>query len=213
MDDPIPPPAAPAAKYAASDYLFQFITITAGVLIALLINGLVEWNSNRNLVREARTTIARELAANHDEVNDVLAGNSLRLKNLDEALALVSLVLAGEKPASASMNLGYNLADLSNAAWDSAMRTGALSHMDYADVQAYSLLYAHQDLFAQQQAKAMDHLTAALVIFSDQVDPLSAKPPDLERFRERVLALKAGLTVEQQLAERLVNEYAEQLAR
>lgn len=32
------------SKYTASDYLFQFITITVGVLIALSINGLVEWN-------------------------------------------------------------------------------------------------------------------------------------------------------------------------
>jgi hypothetical protein len=93
------------------------------------------------------------------------------------------------------------------------MRTGALSHMDYAAVQTYSRLYAQQDLFAQQQAKAMDHLTAALAIFSDQVDPLSAKPADLERFRERVLAMKAGLMVEQQLAERLVKQYAELMAQ
>jgi hypothetical protein len=28
-------------KYTASDYFFQFVTITVGVLIALLINGLV----------------------------------------------------------------------------------------------------------------------------------------------------------------------------
>lgn len=163
-------------------------------------------------MREARSTIASEIAANKSEIDGVLAGNAKRRENLDAALALVNQLLASNKPASASINLGYNVADLSTAGWDSAGRTGALSHMDYADVQKYSRLYSHQDLFATQQVRSMDHITAALAIFADDVDPLSAKPADLERFRERLLAMKAGLTVEEQLAERLVKEYAEMLA-
>ena len=39
------------AKYVASDYIFQFVTITAGVLIALLVNGFVELRDTRALVR------------------------------------------------------------------------------------------------------------------------------------------------------------------
>jgi hypothetical protein len=71
--EPLPPepgraPDWSARKYSLTDYTFQFITITAGVLIALLINGLVEWNANRNLVRDARANIALELAANKKEV-------------------------------------------------------------------------------------------------------------------------------------------------
>ena len=49
-------------KYTSVDYAFQFITITAGVLIALLINGLVEWNDNRELAAQARATSQREIA-------------------------------------------------------------------------------------------------------------------------------------------------------
>ena len=56
--EPPPPPPKTVPKYAIVDYVFQFITVTAGVLIALLINGLVEWNHNRELVAEARATIA-----------------------------------------------------------------------------------------------------------------------------------------------------------
>ena len=54
MTEPVditPPP--PARKYDLADYLFQFIVITAGVLIALLLNSLVEWNNNRALVDQA----------------------------------------------------------------------------------------------------------------------------------------------------------------
>ena len=51
-------------EYTANDYFFQFVTITAGVLNALLINGMVEWNSNRSLVAQARQTIADEVRRN-----------------------------------------------------------------------------------------------------------------------------------------------------
>ena len=46
-------------KYSFADYAFQLITVTAGVLIALFIDGLADWNNNRQLVAEARATIAR----------------------------------------------------------------------------------------------------------------------------------------------------------
>ena len=63
-----PPAPKPAAKYTVVDYVFSFITITAGVLIALLINGLVEWNATRALVAEARATIAREITDNRKDL-------------------------------------------------------------------------------------------------------------------------------------------------
>ena len=40
-------------KYTVADYAFQFVTVTAGVLIALLIDGLVDWDHNRELVATA----------------------------------------------------------------------------------------------------------------------------------------------------------------
>jgi hypothetical protein len=47
--------------HSLKDFFLQLATITAGVLIALLLEGLVEWNHNRGLVHEARTTIGREI--------------------------------------------------------------------------------------------------------------------------------------------------------
>lgn len=200
-------------KYSLSDYVFQFITVTAGVLIALLINSLVVWNDNRNLVLEARLKIAQEIAENKKEVESVLASNAEHDKNVSAALALATRLLANDRPATASLNLGFNTADLSTAGWETAASTGALAHMDYATVQRYSMLYSHQAMFANLQARSIDQLTAALAIFSDQVDPLSAKPADLERFRERLLAMKAGKIVEEQLAARLIEDYTKMLAQ
>ena len=55
-------------KYTFADYAFQFITVTAGVLIALFIDGLVERNHNRELVAAAHATIVREVADNLKEL-------------------------------------------------------------------------------------------------------------------------------------------------
>jgi hypothetical protein len=75
----------------------------------------------------------------------------------------------------------------------------------------YSRLYSHQAMFAVQQARAMELLTAALAVFSD--DPLSAKPAELEKFVERLQAMSASTIVEDQLADRLLEDYTRMIAR
>src|SRR5262245_37549911 len=134
------PPKAPS-KYTVVDYIFQFITITAGVLIALLINGLVEWNNNRALVADARETIAREIAANRKDLDGTLHGIDGDINKLEMALKFANEMLTKKSTSVNELNFHINLADLSASAWRTAERTGALSHMDYDEVQRLSLLY------------------------------------------------------------------------
>jgi hypothetical protein len=47
----IHPPEGPI--HSIKDFLLALTTITAGVLIALSLEGFIEWNHNRRLVREA----------------------------------------------------------------------------------------------------------------------------------------------------------------
>jgi len=63
----IHPPHGPIRSW--KDFLLQLVTITAGVLIALSLEGVREWSHYRTLVREARETLAREIAENMKEVN------------------------------------------------------------------------------------------------------------------------------------------------
>lgn len=64
----------------------ELSTITAGVLIALFLEGLVQWGRGVALVREARGTILREIADNRREVESVLSSVDSRRKNLEQAL-------------------------------------------------------------------------------------------------------------------------------
>ena len=214
MTEPVdvtPPPSA--KKYSFADYLFQFITITAGVLIALLINGLVEWNNNRSLVVQARETIAQEIVQNKNDLDKTLGGIVEDMKRLDNALKFASEMLTARKTSITELMLHLNFADVSSAGWRTAERTGALSHMPYAEVQRYSLLYDLQDLYTAQQRAMLLQLAEASAILSGDFDPDNPKVSDLEVFRDRVMRLRSTLIIHEQMAKRLAERYAEALAQ
>jgi hypothetical protein len=206
-----PPPAGPAPKYTAVDYVFSFITITAGVLIALLINGLVQWNDDRELVTAARATITREIADNKKELDSTIAGMQGDMKKFDAAIQFATEILAAKKTSVHELYLNVNLADLSATGWRTAERTGALSHMDYDEVQRYSKLYDLQDLLVEQQRGLVGRLGETIAILNGSFDPDNPNQRDLELFRERAMALRAHLTVHEQMAKRLAENYAEVL--
>jgi hypothetical protein len=201
------------SRYTLSDYIFQFITVTIGVLIALFINGLVEWNENRELVRDARATILREIADNKRDLEATLSGIPKDIEGLESATKFASDLLTTKKTAITALGLHLNLADLSSSSWRTAERTGALSHMDYAEVQTYSKLYDFQDLIIQQQRSMLSQLASASAIISSDFNPDDPNPKDLEVFRERVMALRSTLGIHQDMATRLVKNYAEALAQ
>jgi hypothetical protein len=201
----IHPPHAPAHSF--KDFLIQLVTITAGVLIALSIESAREWNHYRTLVAEAREMIQREIADNKKEVQGLLSRTAERRTNLNSAILLADQMLAKKDPTVHEINLGFELADLGTASWQTAERTGALGHMDYAEVQKYSRLYSHQELYAQRQRLAVDQLGLAMGPL--QGDPTQATPRDVELFRQRVIELRSTLEIEEQVARGLVKEYDE----
>ena len=200
------------SKYTASDYFFSFITITAGVLIALLINGMVEWNNNRALVAQARQTIADEVRGNKKDLDSTLTGMADDVKQFDNALKFANDLLTSRKTSISELKLHLNLADVTAAGWHSAERTGALSHMPYTEVQRYSLLYDLQDLYTEQQRALLGQLAAASSILSGDFNPDNPNPKDLEDFRNRVLQLRSHLVIHEQMARRLAERYAEVIA-
>jgi hypothetical protein len=213
LDAPPPPPAAPPPKYTLVDYVFQFVTVTAGVLIALLINGLVEWNHNRELVAQARATIAREIADNKKDLDKTLASTPDDLEKFDAAIRFATELLRTKKTSVNELLLHVNMADLSSTSWRTAARTGALGHMEYDEVQRYSRLYDLQDLLVEQQRDLLSRLGEATAMLNAHAgfDPENPDRKDLEFFRERVMVLRAQLAVYEQMARRLAERYTGEL--
>ena len=196
---------------SAKELLLQLVIVTAGVLIALLIDSLVEWNHYRTLVREARTNISREIGESKADVENILAAIDGYQKDLSNALRFANDLLRDRKTEIDSVQFSFRFAELISAAWRSAERTGALSHMDYAEVQRYSRLYDLQDVFVEHQRSVLREVTLALAVIAEG-DPMQAAASDLERFRGHVRTLIAEVDLLRQLALQLIERYQEVLS-
>ena len=101
---------------------------------------------------------------------------------------------------------------LAPASWQTASSTGAVSHMDYGEVQSYAGLYAVQELFVDRQKGSIQRVADASTIFSGNRDPHQAPIEDLHLFRRHVMAMYADLVLEEQLERRLIETYDAVLA-
>ena len=191
----------------------QLATITAGVLIALSIEGLTEWNHHRLLVREAKETIAREIADNKNALKRHFTDWDRSVSGIESALALANELLATKKSDIQQIELGFHVSSLSDASWRTAERTGALTYMDYADVRDYARLYGQQDLYASQQRQIMERTVSALSQVAGGSDPHNSPPNDLERFRLELMALRGETLADKQLGDALMKTYDEVLAK
>ena len=207
-------PAVPARASGAvvnwRDFFVQLVIVTVGVLIALLLQGLVDWTSDRALVREARASIRQELEDNMREMDGEIAGLDAREAHLNNALRLSEEMLATGKSEIKEINLGFSLAELNLASWRTAELTGALALMEYRDVQTLSQLYDFQDLYIAEQRRTLSRLSVALTGVAR--DPTKAARADIEAFRHEVLALQAALLIEAQLAKQLSRSYKSTIA-
>jgi hypothetical protein len=196
-------------KYTLADYAFQLITVTAGVLIALFIDGLSDWNNNRALVATARQMIAREVADNLKELEDLPKKIESSATDIENGLKLANDLLAKGKSDIHEVNLNFDLADLSDASWQSADRTGALAHMAYDEVRKYAELYSHQALFVTQQRKNVDLVASSAALIAPSFDPTTANKQDVEKFREQLMQLQANVYVTGQLGGQMIKSYRE----
>jgi hypothetical protein len=194
-------------------FVFELLTITAGVFIALSVDSVRQWREHRQLVAEARATIAREIADNRREIEGSRGVEARRQRDAEigNAVRFAGELLSGSNSPTGELRLGIGLSELSSAGWQTAARTGALGYMDYAEVQRHSRLYALQDLYETQQRRVLDRLIPALTLL--QHDPTKAPKRDVELLRQHLLELRGELTVLDQIADRLSKVYGEALEK
>ena len=183
------------------------------MLIALLINGLVEWNNNRQLVEQARATIRLEVEANLKELAGLPENIKRSASELETALRFADQLLATGTTDVRSLRLKFDLATLNSSGWQTAERTGALAHMDYVEVQEYSEIYTMQQLFDEQARKAIDLVATSSSLVASGFDPTKASADDLKDFRRHVMLLQSNLSVTQQLGEQLTKGYQDFLQK
>jgi hypothetical protein len=193
------------------DFGVQLVTITAGILIALSLEGVRESIHDRALVREARENIHREIADNKREVDNEIGAMPERGKKLDTALRFANELLKTQHTEVHSLSLELSFPTLSAASWQTAERTGALAHMDYAEVQKYATLYAFQDFLIAQHRRALDTLIGAIGVVTAGDDPTKTPPAEVARFREQIISLRSILYLEEQMTHGASERYKKAL--
>ena len=190
------PPAAPLPARRRSRrllryFFLQLVPVTAGILIALSIDGLLELRRQGKLVAEAHAEIAAEIADNVTALDNSMPSIDTLLATLKEMQDAIDDILAtGTTERSTEFNWSLISAGLNRASWESAERTGALSYMEYEQVRRYSRLYAAQDaLLASQNALFSRFPGLGPVAVAVRRDDRATQVDELKRGRTAIVEL------------------------
>jgi len=196
------------------DFMLHLTTITIGLLIALSLEGLVEWQHHRHLVHDAEASLHAEIKSNSDGMGAVLDDVHKRQATIDQDISILSYFVAnGKYPGDHHTSVALRLINIDNLSWKTAQSTGALSYMPYDLAKQYAGLYTEQDsLSATEQQAARD---AVICIGALANEPLTGPPPSREHVQailDKVEVLQGQLFLVQSVDQELAADYKQFLA-
>ena len=194
----------------------HLVIVTAGILIALSLEGLLEWQHHRGLVREARAKITTELRDNQKELQltrDRIENMSKKLAAAAETVDAMPSAWKAETatglfatPASTYVMYGYTVAELTRSSYATAEATGALGYMEYDEVKKYAEIYNFQEAYTRQQTQAADHAITAASLGIGLIKKPS--PADIDGVKRELRLAIGGLIYEKSFADILLRAYA-----
>ena len=195
--------------------------VTVGILIALSLEGALEWQHHRALVREARAKIATEIATtgrscrnnarsnrSHGLAVEKRRGHTDRRDGASWNPAAAERLFSPAGPPNVLW--GYTVAELTRASYATAESTGALGYMDYDEVKKYAEIHNFQDTYTRQQTRVFDHATTAAALGTG----LLKKPSqaDIDSVKGELRQAMGGMTYERAFADILLKTYDRALA-
>ena len=118
----IHPPHSPIHGWR--DCFLQLVTITVGLLIALALEGLVEWLHHRHIMHQAQASLYVEIKANAGNLPSVLDGLHAQQKALKRDVSFLKSVIAHpEVPSHESIDVGFSMKTFQNVSWNTAQAT------------------------------------------------------------------------------------------
>jgi len=185
--------------------------ITAGVLIALTLEGIVSWIDHRLLVREAVANLTAELRNNKKELDGLFAGldrEAEQLQHLDH----IADELAKGPITRGEATLDIVGVELKNAAVTTGQITGAFGYMEYEQVRRYADVYDFQAGFMRLQEREGQHLSDVLAFVRHIGGDERPTTEALARWKSQIDVALAGFFVRKQLGLQLRKRYDEILA-
>ena len=167
--------------YSRKEFLFHMFTVVLGILIALAMEGAVEWFHHRALVREARENILAEVRKNKETVDKSIEDIHQREAELMHITDLMHKV-QGDRNAikNQSMHFGITMRDLYSTAWQTATTSGAVTYMKYDELIKYTDVYLTQQSFISLQEQALNRMIdgGALIQVTMSEDDMKKVPAE-----------------------------------
>lgn len=206
----IHPPKNPI--HSLKDFLRELVTIIAGILIALSLDGLVAWREHRNLAGEASANIITEVRENQKELGNELNDLAKMQQQSQVLVELVHNLQSHRNTPPQNFQLIWSFAELHATSWDTAARTGALSYMPYAQVKGYTQVYDLQRSFTELQQRSLSSAleVEGLTILMGR-DRKTISSGDLAEAERKIGIAVANIRAMQQIATALGGRYAELL--
>jgi hypothetical protein len=129
-------------------------------------------------------------------IASVQADQSRMAKNLG---VLQALRQTREVPSDGHLQYRLEWSALSDSAWTTARDTGALGHMEYAEVQCYAGIYTQQRLISEQGQRLLENQTRAISPALIAGNPLAMTEAERDLVTSRSADLLADLKGVEQL--------------
>jgi len=148
----------PHAIHSVKQFALQLLTITVGILIALTLEGTLQWVHHRQLVHEAEANLTIEIRENQAELAKGTQDLHASEQELEEIVALVHALQKNRNTPVKDIHFDWTLDELHATSWNTAGATGAIAHMDYSKVKRYTRVYDLQQAFMTTQNHAFDSI-------------------------------------------------------
>jgi hypothetical protein len=174
---------APHEKvHSLRDFLVHIAAITIGLLLALGLESLVEWQHHRNEARAALERLAQEVAHNRLVLQDDMRLGDATEANHRAALAVLGRLRGHSLRPDDRLVFVRKYSRLNSSAWTVVRESGAGRYIPYEIMARYAEIYETQDVVnAMATSIYADLQRATSVLNTDQPDSNRAEADRMQR--------------------------------
>jgi hypothetical protein len=196
------------------DFFIHLATITIGLLIALSLEGCVQFWHHRSLVHEAEESLQIEIKANAQELQGALDDVRQEQEVLRQDLAVMKKIIANPKETNREeMTINFRIRSFANVSWKTTQSTGALSYMPYERAKEYSKLYEEQNEIDVAEHQAVrDTILAVAPFLGLKKGDANPAGEEAVKIADRLQILQGQLLFLEDLIKKLDGKYQTFLA-
>jgi len=131
-----------------AEVIVQSIAVTVSILLALWVDQWKQRRAARDLAVESMSNFVTEIQKNEAKLDDVLPYHQALMSMLTKEESSHSIHTQAEFQSAVGID-PLRPPSLLETAWQTAVTTGALTHLDYGTVAALSYTYTLQDRFRE----------------------------------------------------------------